>query len=73
MNAYGDEEDGDETKEDNGVDKYRQSTGLHVPKLHHPVPPRQLKQQPRTQQHEQHHRYHHRSPIRHTLISFSTT
>ncbi|WOK97441.1 hypothetical protein Cni_G06149 [Canna indica] len=67
VDANGDEEDGDETEEDDGVDEYGDAAGLEVAELHHPVPPRQLKQQPRRQQHEQHHRYHHRPPVRHSL------
>ncbi|KAM0962208.1 hypothetical protein ACFX2J_021270 [Malus domestica] len=66
MNTNSDEEDGEEAEEDDGVDEDRYPARLHVPKLHHPALPRQLEQQPRTQQHEQHHRYHHRPPIRHS-------
>lgn len=48
MNTYGDEEDGDKSKEDDGVDENGNPTGLHVSKLHDFIPSRQLKQQPRT-------------------------
>lgn len=52
MNSNGDEEDGDEAKEDDGVDQNRYSTCLEVAKLHDPVPPRKLKEKSRAQQHE---------------------
>lgn len=45
MNSNSNEEDGDEAKEDDGVDKNRNSTGLEVAKLHNPVPPWKLKEQ----------------------------
>ena len=48
VNTYGDEEDGDKSKEDYGMDKNRNPTRLHVSKLHDFVPPWQLKQQPWT-------------------------
>ncbi|KAK6281828.1 hypothetical protein POUND7_015653 [Theobroma cacao] len=48
VNTYGDEEDGDKSKEDYSVDKNRYPTGLHVPELHHFAPSWQLKQQPWT-------------------------
>ncbi|OWM76220.1 hypothetical protein CDL15_Pgr009866 [Punica granatum] len=69
MDTKGDEEDGGEAEEDDGVDEDGRTAGLHVAELHHPPLPRQLKQQPRAQQHEQHHRYNHRSPVRHLSIS----
>lgn len=65
MNANGDEEDGDETEEDNGMDKNGGPTCLHIPELDDFALRRKLKQQPRTQQYEQHNRYQHWSPIRH--------
>lgn len=65
MNPDGNEEDGDEAEEDDGVDQYWDATRLHVPEVDYPVVPGQLEQQPRAQQHEQHHRDHHRPPIRH--------
>lgn len=71
VNTNSNEEDGDETKKDNSVDKDGKPTGMHVPKLHHSVSPRELDQQPWTQQHEQHHRYHHWAPIRHWSLTTS--
>lgn len=65
MNTNGDKENGNETKEDNGMNQNGQPTRLHIPKFNHSRSPRQLKQEPRTQQHEQHHRNHHRPPICH--------
>lgn len=65
MDSNGDEEDGDQTEVDDGVDQYGDPTCLEVAELHQPPIPRQLEQQSRRQQHEQHHRYHHRPPIRH--------
>ncbi|BAT86634.1 hypothetical protein LR48_Vigan102s009700 [Vigna angularis] len=62
---------GNETKEDDGVDQDRDSTGLHVPKLHHSALPWNLNQKTRTQQHKQHHCYHHRTPITHFLSKYS--
>ncbi|KAK6922429.1 hypothetical protein RJ641_012936 [Dillenia turbinata] len=47
MNPNSNEEDGDESKEDDAVHKYRSSTCLKVSKFNHPAPTRQLKQQSR--------------------------
>ncbi|CAN6550976.1 unnamed protein product [Malus baccata var. baccata] len=69
VNANSDEEDGEEAEEDDGVDEDRYPARMHVPKLHHLAPSRQLEQQPRTQKHEQHHSYHHRPPIRHSIFT----
>lgn len=68
VDSNGDEEDGNEAKEDDGVNKNGNPTCLHIMKLHHSFIPRQLKQQPWTQHHKQHHRYHHRPPIRHCIF-----
>ncbi|KAK3043228.1 hypothetical protein RJ639_002471 [Escallonia herrerae] len=65
MDTNGNEEDGDQSKEDDGVHQDGCATGLHVAKLHHPVPAGQLEEQPRRQHHEQHHRHQHRTPVRH--------
>ncbi|KAK3020559.1 hypothetical protein RJ639_046909 [Escallonia herrerae] len=65
VDADGNEEDGDEAKVDDGVDKDRNPARLHITELHHSPLPRNLIQQPWRQQHEQHHRHHHRPPIRH--------
>lgn len=48
VNANSDEEDGEEAKEDDGVDEDGNPTSMHAPELHHSSPPRQLEQQPWT-------------------------
>lgn len=40
MDANGNEKNGDQTKEDNGVDKYWNSAGLQVDKFYCPAIPR---------------------------------
>ncbi|KAG4920020.1 hypothetical protein JHK82_048980 [Glycine max] len=67
MHTNSNKKDGNETKEDDCVDQDRNCTGLHVPKLYHSAPPRQLKQKTRAKQHKQHHCYHHWTPIRHYI------
>lgn len=42
MNADGDEKNGNEGEIYNRVNKYRESTRLHVPEFDHFVPPRYL-------------------------------
>lgn len=69
MNSNSNEEDGDEAKEDDGVDKNRNSTGLEVAKLHNPVPPWKLKEQTWTQQQKQNYSYHYRTPVCHPSFS----
>ncbi|RZS11111.1 hypothetical protein BHM03_00042416 [Ensete ventricosum] len=56
VDADGDEEDGEESEVEDGVDEDGEAARLHVAELHHPPPGRQLEQQ---------HRHHHRPPIRH--------
>lgn len=68
VNANGDEEDGNETKEDDGVNHNGGDACVHVTELNHSIPTRYLKQQPRRQHHEQYHRYQYRTPIRHPLF-----
>lgn len=63
MKLNDEEENGDEAKEDEGVNDNGEATDLHGAELHHPIPSGKLKQQPRREQHEQHHRDHHRPPI----------
>lgn len=48
MHTNGNKKDGNESKKEDGMDQNRHTTGLHVPKLHHFVSSRQLKQQPWT-------------------------
>ncbi|KAK3002300.1 hypothetical protein RJ639_022072 [Escallonia herrerae] len=67
MDTNGNEEDGDQSKEDDGVHQDGCTTGLHVAELHHPVPAGQLEEQPQRQHHEQHHRHQHRTPVRHQI------
>ena len=57
VDANGNEEDGDETKEDDSVNQDSDAARLHGGKLDHPSPPRNLTQQPWCQQHKQHHRH----------------
>ncbi|RRT43099.1 hypothetical protein B296_00043106 [Ensete ventricosum] len=56
VDADGDEEDGEESEVEDGVDEDGEAARLHVAELHHPPPGRQLEQQ---------HRHLHRPPIRH--------
>jgi len=64
----GDEEDGGEREEEDGVDEDGGAAGLEVAELHEAAAlGRQLQQQARRQQHEQHHRHHHGPPVRHPL------
>lgn len=44
MDTNSNEKDGDEAEEDDGMNQDGDSTGLHVPKLHHSAPCWQLKQ-----------------------------
>lgn len=67
MDANSDEENGDETKENDGVDKDGGSTGLHVVELDDSAFAGELEQKTWTQQHEQHRRDHYRAPICHCL------
>lgn len=46
MNTNGNEKDGDESKEDNGVDQYGDPASPHVAEVHHSAVARQLEQQP---------------------------
>lgn len=65
VDVEGEDEDGVEDEEEESVESYGLTVGLHVSKLHGPGVPRYLEQQPRLQQQEQHHPYQHRPPIRH--------
>lgn len=65
MNTNGNEEYGDESEVDDGVDQYGYSARLHVCKFHRSAIAWQLEQQPWRQQHKQHHSYHHWPPICH--------
>jgi hypothetical protein len=66
VHADGDEEDGGEGEEDDGVDEDGGAAGLEVAELHEaPALGRQLQQQARREQHEQHHRHHHGAPVGH--------
>ena len=65
MDADGEEENGDESKVDDGVDHDGDSAGLEIAELHESALPRELEKQPRRQQDEQNDRYEHRSPVRH--------
>lgn len=70
MYPDGDEEDGGEGEEDDGVDEDGGAAGLEVAELDEAAAlGRQLQQQPRREQHEQHHRHHHRAPVRHLAHS----
>lgn len=70
MYPDGDEEDGREGEEDDGVDEDGGAAGLEVAELDEAAAlGRQLQQQPRREQHEQHHRHHHRAPVRHLAHS----
>ncbi|GAB2225992.1 hypothetical protein Droror1_Dr00021774 [Drosera rotundifolia] len=71
VNSNGDQENGDENEVDDGMDENGGSTGLHIPQLHYPAVPWQLKQKPRRQQDEEQHRHHNRSPIYHLSLAFS--
>lgn len=68
MNTDCNKENGDEAKEDDGVDKDGSTTGLHVRKLHNSAFGRQLEQQPWRQQHKKQCGYYYRPPIRHVPI-----
>lgn len=70
MDPDGDEEDGGEGEEDDGVDEDGGAAGLEVAELDEAAALcRQLQQQPRREQHEQHHRHHHRPPVRHLSLA----
>ncbi|KAJ4830212.1 hypothetical protein Tsubulata_035746 [Turnera subulata] len=70
MNTNCYEKNSDETKEDDCVDKDRDAACLHVCKLHHSFVPRELKQQPWSEEHEQNHSYYYRTPICHFCCFF---
>lgn len=65
VDADGDEEDGEESEVDDGVDDDGEAAGLKVAELHRPLVSRQLKQDARRQQQEEQHRHRHRPPVRH--------
>lgn len=65
VDVEGEDEDGVEDEEEESVESYGLTVGLHASELHGPGVPRYLEQQPRLQQQEQHHPYQHRPPIRH--------
>lgn len=52
MNTNGNEKDGDESKEDNGVNQYGDPASPHVAEVHHSAVARQLEQQPWCQHHK---------------------
>ena len=65
MNTNGEQEDGNEGKVDDGMDKYGDTTRLKVTELDEPVLPRHLEEKTRRQEYEEQQRYEHRSPVRH--------
>ncbi|GLT73794.1 hypothetical protein SLA2020_456290 [Shorea laevis] len=65
MNLDSKEENTNEGKVEQGMNKNGCTTGLKVAKLHVPLAPWHLEQQPRRQQYEQHHRNENWTPIRH--------
>lgn len=65
VHADGEDEDGGEAEEDDGVDEDGHTAGLQVTELHHPALGRKLEQQPRREQHEEHHSHKHRPPVCH--------
>lgn len=67
MKTNGDGEDGDETKENDGVDENRRTASMHIPEFNDSTSRRNLKEKSRSQKHKQYHSNHYRSPIRHGL------
>lgn len=64
MDADGDDEDGEEAEEDDGVDEDGDGAGGHVAELDDPRPRGELEQQPRRQHHEEDHRHDDGAPVR---------
>jgi len=64
VDADGDDEDGEEAEEDDGVDEDGDGAGGHVAELDDPRPRGELEQQARREHHEEDHRHDDGAPVR---------
>lgn len=65
MYSNDDDEEGDEGKVDDGVDKDGHGAGVEVAELHKMVASGELEEQTRREEDEQHHSDHNGAPVRH--------
>lgn len=68
MNANGEEEDGNETEVDDGVDQDGGAAGLEVAKFDHPILAGDLEDEARREQDEEDDCHEHWAPVRHLRL-----